>query len=346
MDAHSPLIEPPGRRTRPRSPRCLAAVCSLLLSIFASPLHGWAQQPDVALSGERAGPHVTATRIEDPPVVDGRLDEPVWGSAAVIDDFRVPEPVEGDPLPERTEVRILYDETAIYFGFRCFERDPDAVSASVLRRDAIQITDDRIIILLDTFHERRTGYGFEVNPNGARWDSLIEEGGGLNREWDGIWYASARRDAEGWTVEVAIPMKTLNFPEGGTTWGLQLGRAITRLNQLGRWANAAQNVFLFDVAHFGEVNGLHDLEQGIGLDVVPAMAIRQVRNNEEGWVSDEGDPIIDVFYKITPSLTNVLTSNTDFSDAEPDRRIANLTRFSLFFPEQRDFFLQDAGIFN
>ncbi len=349
MDAHSPLIEPPGQcagAPTSRPSRCLLAVFGFLLSTFGIPPQGRAQEPDVALAAERMRPRLTVTRIEDAPVVDGRLDEPVWATAAVVDDFRVSDPVEGAPLPERTEVRILYSETAIYFGFRCFERDPEAVVASVLRRDAFQGTDDRIMILLDTFHDRRTGYAFSVNPNGARWDSLIEEGGGLNRQWDGIWYAAARRDDQGWIAEVAIPMTTLNFPENGTTWGLNLLRGITRLNQLGRWAYPSRGIFIFDVAHFGDLNGLYDLEQGIGLDVVPALAMRQVRNNQEGWVTDEGDPIIDVFYKITPSLTNVLTSNTDFSDAEPDRRRANLTRFSLFFPEQRDFFLQDAGIFN
>lgn len=302
-----------------------------------------AQESVEAMIRER--PHVAAAWSDVPPVVDGVLDEPVWAKAMVIEDFRVAEPVEGAPLSESTEALVLYDENAIYFGFRCFDRDPDAVIARVLRRDGTQRGDDRIMIMLDPFNERRSGYAFSVNANGARWDGLLEEGGGVRPEWDGIWYAAASRTEEGWVAEVAIPTKTLNFPERGTTWGLNLARTVARMNQVGRWAYPLQNVFFLDVSHFGDMNGLEGLEQGIGLDVVPSLALRQKRDNEEGRVTDEGDPSLDLFYKITPSLTNVVTVNTDFSDAEPDERRANLTRFSLFFPEQRDFFLQDSGIF-
>ncbi len=302
-------------------------------------------EPDVALSDGRVRPRTIARRIDRPPVVDGKLDDPVWAEAPVIRDFRVSEPIQGAPLSELTEVRILYDETAIYFAFSCYDRDPEAVIASALRRDASQRTDDRILIMLDTFNERRSGYTFGVNPNGARWDALLEEGGRMSQEWDGIWYAAATRTEEGWFAEVAIPLKTLNFPEEGSTWGLNLARAIARQNQMARWAFPLQNVFLFDTSHFGDLDGLAGLEQGMGLDVVPSLAVRQIRDNRGSRISDEGDPSLDVFYKITPSLTNVVTINTDFSEAEPDERRANLTRFALFFPEQRDFFLQDSGIF-
>ena len=291
------------------------------------------------------GPRVTATRTEQPPVIDGRLDEPAWRDATLVEDFRVTEPIAGVPLRQSTVVRILYDDHAIYFGFTCFD-DPAAVLKRALRRDADQRIDDRVMVMLDTFYERRTGYVFSVNPNGARWDALLEDGNNMSIEWDAIWYAEARMTDNGWVAELAIPMKSLNFPEEGRgVWGLNLARGVPRQNQTARWAYPLQNVFLFDAAHFGHLDGMEGLEQGIGLDAVPAYTLRQTRNDEKGNVSNQGQASLDIFYKITPELTNVLTTNTDFTEAQPDRRLANLTRFSLFFPEQRDFFLQDAGIF-
>ncbi len=321
---------------------CLHALAAAALAASPGALAQERFDPEPELP---PGPRVTATRTEQPPVIDGRLDEPAWRDATLVEDFRVSEPIEGVPLRQPTVVRILYDDQAIYFGFTCFD-DPAAVVRKVLRRDASQRSDDRITVMLDTFYERRTGYVFQVNPNGARWDALLEDGGNLNIQWDAIWYAEARMTDNGWVVELAIPMKSLNFPEEGSgVWGLNLARAVTRQNQTARWAYPLQNVFLFDAAHFGNLDGLEGLEQGIGLDAIPAYTIRQTRDNEEGNVSNQGQGSLDLFYKITPSLTNVLTTNTDFTEAQPDRRRANLTRFSLFFPEQRDFFIQDAGIF-
>ena len=321
---------------------CLFA---LLVSAFAPPRPALAQEgfdPEAELD---EGPRVTARRTDEAPVIDGVLDERAWRDATVVEDFRVTEPIAGVPLRQPTVVRILYDEEAIYFGFTCFD-DPAAVVRTALRRDADLRSDDRIMVMLDTFYERRTGYAFQVNPNGARWDALIEDGGSVNSQWDAIWDAESRMTDSGWVVEIAIPMKSLNFPEEGRgVWGLNLFRGVARQNQTGRWAFPLQNVFLFDVARFGHLDGLRGLEQGIGLDAIPAYTLRQTRDNAGSNVSNQGIASLDVFYKITPELTNVLTTNTDFTEAQPDRRLANLTRFSLFFPEQRDFFLQDAGIF-
>ncbi len=291
-------------------------------------------------------PFLRAERTAVPPIIDGNLTDEVWALGAPIRDLFVDQPVEGDPLPQRTEIRILYDDDALYFAAWCYDTEPDGITASIMRRDASPRNQDFIMILLDPFGERRSGYVFAVTPISTRWDSLIEEAGGVNQEWDGIWYAQARRNGEGWVVEIAIPFKSLNFPEDRSTWGFNIARGISRYNQTGRWANALQHAFLFDPGYFGDLGGLEGLEQGLGIDAVPALALRQIRNNSESRVNEEADPSLDLFYKITPSLTSVLTVNTDFSEAEPDKRRANLTRFSLFFPEQRDFFLQDAGIFN
>ena len=302
-----------------------------------------------------ARPQARAVRIERAPVIDGRLDEPEWALADVIDDLRLTEPIEGAPASEDTEIRILYDQSYLYVGVRAHDREPEGIVATALMRDASHRGDDRFMLMIDTFRERRAGYVFSVTPTGSRWDSLLEDNRGFNMQWDGIWYASSRIDEGGWWTEIAIPFKTLNFDPDGDTWGLQLARGIARRNESSRWATIDQDVFLFDVAHFGDLSGLQGLGQGLGLDVVPSLVIRQNRDNEDGSVpgnpdpasrvTDKVDPAVDIFYKITPSLTSVLTANTDFSDATPDKRRANLTRFSLFFPEQRDFFLQDSGIF-
>ena len=291
-------------------------------------------------------PFLRAERTAVPPIIDGNLTDEVWALGTPIRDLFVDQPVEGDPLPQRTEIRILYDDDALYFAAWCYDTEPDEITASIMRRDASPRNQDFIMILLDPFGERRSGYVFSVTPITTRWDSLIEEAGSVNQEWDGIWYAQARRNGEGWVVEIAIPFKSLNFPEDRSTWGFNIARGIPRYNQTGRWANALKHAFLFDPGYFGDLGGLEGLEQGLGIDAVPALALRQIRNNSESRVNEEADPSLDLFYKITPSLTSVLTVNTDFSEAEPDKRRANLTRFSLFFPEQRDFFLQDAGIFN
>ena len=277
--------------------------------------------------------------------VDARLNEPAWDRAEPIDAFPTPEPVRGVPLSQRTEIRILYDSRTLYFGIRAYDERPSAIVASVMRRDMTQRTDDRIQIMLDTFGDRRNGYLFVVNPNGAKVDALIEEGGGLNRQWDGIWQARARIDAQGWVAEIAIPVQTLNFDPGLESWGMNLVRTIPRLNQDGRWASSDPAHNLYDPTHFGELGGLRGLEQGRGIDAVPGLILRNVRQARTGRTYTRLEPAADVFYKINPSLTAVLTTNADFSDAPPDERRANLTRFSLFFPEQRDFFLQDSGIF-
>ena len=227
---------------------------------------------------------MVAVRASGPVLVDGRLDEPDWSRAHVIDRLRTPEPVAGAPLPQRTEIRILYDAETLYLGLRAYDDDPSRIRASIMRRDFTQRTEDRFTIALDTFYERRNGYLFEVNPNGARRDALIEDSGGLNEEWDAIWYARSRIDAQGWVAEVAIPVKSLNFDPRRTTWGMNISRTIPRLNQVGRWAAPDPAYSDFDVSQFGDLIGLEGLQQGIGLDVVPGVVLRQVRDNDEDRV--------------------------------------------------------------
>lgn len=297
----------------------------------------------LAFSAER--PRVVAVRVQDPIEIDGVLDEADWERAHVIEDLRTPVPVAGAKFPFETQVRILYDSDSLYIGLRARDPEPSKIRREILRRDVSLRSQDRLNIGVDPFGEGRSGYFFSTNPNGARADGLIEDGGGVNAEWDGIWYAAARVDETGWFAEIAIPFKSLNFDPTKTSWGLNFERVVPRVNLQGRWSAAEPAFDIFNTHVYGELAGLEGLEQGLGLDLIPFIALRDVRDKDQDRQYSKADPGVDIFYKITPSLTSSITANTDFSDAPPDERQTNLTRFGLFFPEQRNFFLQDAGIF-
>ena len=326
------VSSPPGRFPLPIL--LLSGLCALALAVPAR-----AQEPGAA--GER--PQVRAVRTDTPPVIDGFLDDAAWSEAELLSPLTQVEPVEGARPSERTEIRFLYDAEALYVAIRAFDADPDGIIANQLARDGSLRDNDRVGLIFDTFLNHRTGYFFGINPAGARFDALVP----FRREWDGIWYGKAQIDAEGWTAELAIPFKTLSFDPGTTRWGLNVTRGIRGRTESLRWASPYQNKFSFDLATAGELTGLEGLEQGLGLDVKPGYAVTQVFQHRPKKDNDLlGDPSLDVFYKITPSMTAALTANTDFSAVEVDEIQVNLTRFSLFFPEKRDFFLEDVSIFD
>jgi hypothetical protein len=300
----------------------------------------------VAAAARAAPPAADVVRAVVPPVIDGRLDDPAWREAAVLDGFRQVEPVEGGPPSERTEVLLLYDADFLYVAFRCLDRDPDAIVGTQMRRDADLDPDDRVRFVIDTFLDRRNGFLFEMNPVGAKSDALVENNTNLRRDWDGIWYGRASIDDEGWVAEMAIPAKTISFDPAGTRWGFNAERFIRRRNEQVRWASPSQNIRIQSVADAGIIEGLEDLEQGIGLDVKPFGLLRYERNDDRDRERVEADAGVDLFYKLSPASTLAITVNTDFAETEVDERRINLTRFPLFFPEKRDFFLQDAGIFS
>jgi hypothetical protein len=295
----------------------------------------------------RASPRrAHATRTATPPQIDGKLDEPAWQTAEPIGELVQVLPVQGAPPSETSDVRILFDADAIYFGMRFFDREPAGIIATTRERDRTLEADDRFKLVLDTFHDRRSAFYFVMNSAGAKSDALINDNGrDFNRPWDGIWDGAARVDELGWTAELAIPFKTLSFREGASVWGLNLERHIGRAREDARWSGPTLDTEIFAVADAGELDGLVGLRQGIGLDVVPFFVADWNRDFVDDDADLLGEPGVDAFYKITPNLTFSLTVNTDFAEAEVDARRVNLTRFPLFFPEQRDFFLQDAGLF-
>ncbi|MFT7618449.1 MAG: hypothetical protein ACI97A_002092, partial [Planctomycetota bacterium] len=291
------------------------------------------------------GWQVSLTRTDTPPIIDGILDDEAWKNAAVITNFTQVEPIELTTPSEKTEVRIIYNSKFIYFAVRCFDQEPDKIRTTQLLRDGNLGADDNIRFIIDTYFDRRNAFVFEINAAGARGDGLLENSANFNRDWDGIWYGRSNIDDQGWTTEIALPTNTINFDPTGSNWGFNLSRFIRRKNEVIRWASPSQDNQLFDVGSSGILAAIEGLEQGLGLDVKPSLTLKYRRDPIGGRSDFEYEPSIDIFYKITPDLTLAFTANTDFAETEVDERRVNLTRFPLFFPEKRDFFLQDAGIF-
>jgi hypothetical protein len=325
---------------RERIARQLLAWLTLWLA-----LPGSAPAEPLLAPTEDGRPRIAMKRTEVAPVIDGNLDDLVWRDAPVIGPLTQVEPVEGAPPSQPTEVKLLYDSDALYVAVRCFDSEPEKIQALQILRDKPVNSDDFFSIVLDTFFDERNGYMFATNAMGNKVDGLLPNGG-WEGEWDGIWYVEAGRDGQGWYAEVAIPFKTVNFNPAGTRWGFNFERQIRRNNEVQRFAQPYQDRNNGNTSKVAILENLRGLEQGLGLDVKPSMSMRYRRERENQRRTRSGDPALDVFYKITPSLTGVLTFNTDFAEADVDERQVNLTRFNLFFPEQRDFFLQDTGIFD
>jgi hypothetical protein len=291
---------------------------------------------------------VEATRLsaDERITVDGRFDEAVWTRAIPAKDFIQIDPRNGEPATEPTEVRIAFSRDAFYLGVTAFDSEPDKWLGFQRRRDEFLGSDDRFMWRIDTFLDERSGYFFEMNPSGLMADAVFGVNG-MNRAWDGIWNARARHSEIGWTLEIEIPFRTLNFDPNNDTWGINFQRTVRRKNEDSIWMGWARNQGLGRMTNAGRVQGIRDVTQGLGLDVKPyglASADRSPRRIG-GWNRDGGAGV-DLFYNPTPGLKANLTVNTDFAQTEVDQRQVNLTRFSLFFPERRDFFLDGATSFD
>ena len=286
-------------------------------------------------------PVATAHRATAPIHLDGRLSETDWATAPRIGPLTQREPFEGRPATEATDVRILFDDDFLYIGIMCQELHPNGIIATQLIRDADLDVDDHVTIVLDPFFDHRNGFFFQVNPSGARSDGQISNNAqNLVRDWDGIWDGAVTRSDDGWTSEIAIPFKTLRFRPDQTVWGFNVERQIKHLFETDRWAAARVTSWIGNLADAGQLSGLEGARQGRGLDVRPYVS---------GGV-DTGDGQftggLDVFKNLAPNLNASATVNTDFAETEADIRQVNLTRFPLFFPEKRAFFLEGAGVFD
>ena len=279
--------------------------------------------------------------------IDGLLNEPEWKMVLPAKDFIQRDPIQGSPATEKTEVYVVHDKENLYIGAILFDSNPDGILAYQKRRDQSLRTDDRFMWILDTFLDGRTGYFFEVNPAGLLGDGLIIGGDsywGINKDWNGIWDARVVVIPEGWSVEVVIPFRTLNFDPNLDTWGINFQRTVRRKNEDMKWEGFERNKKITQPIHAGYLKGLKNLTQGNGLEFKPYFSLK---NQEMNMVKDNFNDIgFDVSINITSGLKASLTYNTDFAEAEVDQRRVNLTRFPLRYAEKRGFFLEGAGVYS
>jgi hypothetical protein len=307
-----------------------------------------------ALSAEedRNSPRlVQAYKINSNIQLDGLLTEAYWQQASVASDFRQIQPEEGQPATERTEVRILYDNHYLYVGVVCFDSEVENIVAQKLQRDSGVEDDDMFAFVLDTYHDHRNAYYFATNPNGVEEDGQVVDGAfRANLDWDGVWEVKSKIQEQGWSAEFKIPLWNLRFtslPE--QTWGINFTRIIKRKTEQVNWSSwSRDNGGFLRISRAGDLLGLTGLNQSFNLQVKPYALGKSRRDNLLGvnHVGDESfDAGVDIKYGLTSNLTLDLTVNTDFAQVEADVEQINLTRFPLFFPEKREFFLESASIF-
>ena len=291
---------------------------------------------------------VTAGGLTEAIRIDGVLDEPAWREAGVLEDLSQQAPKPGEPTRFKTEVRILADKGNLYFGITCTDPEPDRIAVHTMQRDGNMAGDDTLSIVLDTFHDHRTGYLFLVNADGARLDGLISDPNAesASLDWDGIWDVATRRTATGWTAEIVLPAQTIRFNRSTGDWGFNIQRYVAREQVTLRWTGATLDAKFLDLRRAGNLAGVGRLEQGWGLTVSPFVLGRYEIDHGTDHDFTKGQAGVDVGYHLTSQLDGVLTINPDFAEVEADSRQVNLTRFALFFPEKRPFFTEGANFFN
>ncbi|HJU83604.1 MAG TPA: DUF5916 domain-containing protein [Holophagaceae bacterium] len=289
-------------------------------------------------------PSAQASRPSGPITLDGRLDEAAWAGAPTLT-LTQQAPAPGGATPFTTTVRILAAPEGLYFGFACADPDPSRVVTHTLQRDGDFSGDDEVSLLLDTLGDQRTAYYFSVNAAGARADGLSWGPESLSLDWDGVWEAATFRDGAGWTAELFIPSRTLRFDPTHARWGLNLERTVARERLSLRWASPVLDAKFPDMARAGALEGVQGLERGSGLSITPYASAHRTKDFTTGESHWQGRAGVDLSMPLGAELTGVLTVNPDFAETEVDARQINLTRFALFFPEKRAFFLEGANQF-
>lgn len=281
------------------------------------------------------------------PQVDGDLSDSAWREISPITAFYQSDPIEGGAPTEETSVAIVHDGEAIYVAATLRVDDEKDITGTIQERDGALWDDDQFRIQFDTYATGRDAYGFMVNPLGSRYDYLIENNSNINAYWNTIWRAAVRREPDRWTVEMAIPLQSLPHDVSAATWGLQIVRVIRSKNEVIRWSTVTQSLSSIDMSIAGRVTGIRSTTGGARVDLQGFVGASWDRRRVDNDLVSESsfDPSGNIFYRLTPSLTGTLTLNTDFADTPLDSRRVNTSRFSLFFPEVREFFLQDAAIF-
>ncbi len=340
--------------------RAVPGLCALLGVLISPAGLARAQDPGSSSDEDVSRRRMQAQLIDEPVRLDGRIDEPFWRLAPPATGFTQRQPDAGEPATERTEIRVAYDQGNFYIGILAYDSDPDGIVAKEMRRDGggggfsfggsggALADDDSIVIVLDTFDDRRNAFYFEINPAGARADGLVENEGRASFDWDGVWRVSAHTTDQGWEAEIAIPFSTLRFNPDLDEWGINFRRLIRRKNEEVSWAPLGIDANITRLSLAGAVTGMRGVEPGINLRIKPYTTLSTAKDplDPEASPGEEAKLGIDLLrWGVTDNMTLDVTSNTDFAQVEADDQQVNLTRFSLFFPEKREFFLENAGIF-
>ena len=301
---------------------------------------------------ERELPRMSAHRTSEEIKVDGVFDESVWQNVEPIRQLYQIQPDQGEPATEQSEVRILYDDKKLYFGFIFFDSEMDKIVANDMRRDSPGLrSNDYGFLLLDTYNDRRNAVFFRFTPVGGIEDTAVSNSGGsLNHSWDIVWECRCRINEDHWTVEIAIPFSQLRFEQSDVmNWGVNFGREIARKQEIAAWNEAPKTyggLAKYRTAYFGTLEGLEGISPSRHLELLPYVLPGMSSVPETEKTQGVFEAGLDLKYGLTPNLTADLTFNTDFAQVEADQEQVNLTRFSLFFPEQRPFFLEGASIFD
>jgi len=324
----------------------------LILSVTAALVQGAVTLPPQGTDGARAVPTVSAVRVDRSPVVDGRLDDAAWNSAALVSGLVQSDPDEGRAVSESTAVRVVYDGTALYIGARMFDRDPDGIVRLLGRRDVVTPSDE-FRLMLDTYHDRRTSFLFAVSSSGVQRDAVAgDDAGDFDESWDAVWQSAVTIDSLGWTVEMRIPFSQLRFSKAASqVWGVRFVRWIQRKNELALYPFVAKTESGV-ASRFAQLVGLRDLHDVRGLEILPYTVARQRFDRPEANNPfDDGHTVfggagLDVKAGLSPSFKLDLTVNPDFGQVELDPAFVNLTAFEQFLTEHRPFFTEGSSLFS
>jgi len=336
------------RREDMRYFEILSLVFIVCLAIFSVVYISMAEENETKAESEKyqAEAYRTSMKIK----IDGNLDEPDWKKEKPIKRFIQVQPNEGEPITQPTEVRILYDDKNIYFGYTCFDSDMSRLIINEMRRDSRGLySNDHGFLLLDPYNARRNAVFFRFNALGGVEDAAVSNcGDSRNDSWDAVWECEGRINEDNWTVEIAIPFSQLRFSKSDVmTWGINLGRQIARNREIATWSPVPKSygpMAKYRTAYFGNLVGLKGISPSRNLELLPYASGGVSRGEEKNDGTYEAG--LDIKYGITTNLTADATLNTDFAQVEADEEQINLTRFSLFFPEKRPFFMEGAALFD
>ncbi len=315
------------------------------LGVFLITLYAGLAASTGPLAQER--PRGIVGRVEEEVRIDGVLDEGSWGRATPLGPLTMIEPMEGEPPTAATEIRVMADIRNLYVGIWAYDDNPAEIVSYSKARDSRLRSEDHIKIIVDPFQDGQSGYVFAINPAGARYDALIAgQGTRENSSWDAVWEANTRRTSEGWTAEIRIPVQSLTFDASLDAWGFNVERRIQRILEVSRWASPHRDALIAQTNRAGLITDLPKFDSGVGLTVRPSLVGEMQMVEPDGSRVVGAEPSLDVTQRIGSNATAVLTVNTDFGETEVDTRRTNLTRFPLFFPEKRTFFLEGADIFD